>query len=225
MEIVRGKIVEWREDGTVIIQATLPNMETAIRREYGEVVIGLDDGRRISPEQRRKCYALINEIADWMGDFPENVKAFFKMQFVLERLQSIERKMFSLSDVDMTTARMFISFLIEFIITHGVPSKVPLWELAEDSGEYVYMCLMSKKCAVCGRQAQFCHYDSVGMGRNRHEIPQIGVKVFPACAKHHQEAHQIGHDTWMKKYHLEPVVLTEKIAKIWGLSKKNMEEI
>ena len=225
MEIVKGKIVEWREDGTVLICATLPNIDKAIKRKYGEAVIGLDDGRRISPEQRRKCYALIREIADWMGDFPENVKQFFKMNFIVERLQSIERQMFSLSDVDMTTARMFIDYLVSFIIEWEIPTKEPLSQYCEDIQRFVYACMKSRRCIVCGKQAQFCHYDSVGMGRNRSTISMIGMKVFPACAKHHEEAHRIGHKSWMEKYHVEPIALTEELAKIWGLTKKNMKEV
>jgi len=140
------------------------------------------------------------------------------MQFVLERLQSIERKMFSLSDVDMTTARMFISFLIEFIITHGVPSKVPLWELAEDSGEYVYMVLINKKCCVCGREAVLHHCEGgrIGMGNDRKEVNHIGRPALPLCAAHHDECHH-GEIDFLEKYHLEPVKIDERIAKVYQL--------
>ena len=220
MEIVRGKIVEWREDGTVLICATLPNMDTAIKRQYGEAVIGLDDGRRISPEQRRKVYALINEISDWMGEFPENVKAFFKMNFIVERLQSIERKMFSLSDVDMTTARMFISYLIEFIVTHGVPSRIPLWELAEDSGDYLYLCLLNRKCCVCGREANLHHCDRIGMGNDRKEVVHIGRECLPLCPEHHDEIHRAPEAEFYEKYHLLPVKIDDDVAKKYKLNRR-----
>lgn len=221
MEIVRGKIVEWREDGTVIICATLPNLDKAIRRQYGEVQVGLDDGRRISPEQRRKCYALIKEIADWMGDFPESVKNFFKMNFIMERLQTMERKMFSLSNVDMTTAREFISFLIDFIIEHGVPCSIPLWQLQDDSGAYVYKCLMKKVCCVCGEPAQLHHCDGsrIGMGGNRNEVSHIGRECLPLCAEHHALIHMHPEKWFLETHHLLPVKIDADIAKKYHLKR------
>ena len=56
------------------------------------------DARRISPEQRRKAYALMGEIAAWSGDTPENVKAALKMDFRLKALEAMENRLFSMSD-------------------------------------------------------------------------------------------------------------------------------
>ena len=46
-----------------------------VRQHWDEVAVDIPDGRRISPEQRRKAYALMGEIADWAGMEPEDVKA------------------------------------------------------------------------------------------------------------------------------------------------------
>ena len=53
MEIVRGVITKWGEDGTVLIRAPLPDIDRAILRQYHYAAVGFDDGRTISPEQRR----------------------------------------------------------------------------------------------------------------------------------------------------------------------------
>ena len=62
-----GHIVDISEGGVATITATLPNLYHAIDRKYNDVEIILPDGRRISPEQRRKCYALIGEIAEYVN--------------------------------------------------------------------------------------------------------------------------------------------------------------
>ena len=113
MEIVSGNVVDISPDGYIIVRAALPNIDRALIRHYDKIQIGLPDGRTISPEQRRKAYALMREIAEWMGDLPEYVKRLMKMEFMVTRMQALEKHIFSLSDCDMTTAREFITYLID----------------------------------------------------------------------------------------------------------------
>ena len=223
MEIVSGNVVDISPDGYIIARAALPNIDRALIRHYDKIQIGLPDGRTISPEQRRKAYALMREIAEWMGDLPEYVKRLMKMEFMVTRMQALEKHIFSLSDCDMTTAREFITYLIDFIIEHDVPTQTPLIELCEDITRYVYACLMHKKCAVCGaNHVDLHHTQAVGAGRNRDEIFQIGMPVLPLCREHHMESHNIGQKSFMEKYHLQPIGLTVEIGKVYGLTKKNL---
>ena len=199
--------------GGVMIATTRPDVPNP-----GDEVEGIwRDARRISPEQRRKAYALMGEIAAWSGDTPENVKAALKMDFRLKALEAMEKRLFSLSDCDMTTARLFITYLIDFMLENDVPSSRPLAEYADDVERYVYACLIHKKCAVCGRKAELHHVDRVGMGRDRREICHIGMQALPLCREHHQEAHQHGDAALLKKYHLATVAIDERIAKANGL--------
>ena len=226
MEIVSGNVVDISPDGYIIARAALPNIDRALLRQYSKVQIGLPDGRTISPEQRRKSYALMREIAEWMGDLPEYVKRLMKMEFMVTRMQALEKHIFSLSDCDMTTAREFITYLIDFIIEHDVPTQTPLVELCEDISRYVYACLMHKKCAVCGaNHVDLHHTQAVGAGRNRDEIFQIGMPVLPLCREHHMESHNIGQKSFMDKYHLKPIGLTVEIGKKYKLTKKNLQRV
>ena len=223
MEIVSGNVVDISPDGYIIARAALPNIDRALIRHYDKIQIGLPDGRTISPEQRRKAYALMREIAEWMGDLPEYVKRLMKMEFMVTRMQALEKHIFSLSDCDMTTAREFITYLIDFIIEHDVPTQTPLIELCDDISRYVYACLMHKKCAVCGaNHVDLHHTQAVGAGRNRDEIFQIGMPVLPLCREHHMESHNIGQKSFLDKYHLQPIGLTVEIGKVYGLTKKNL---
>lgn len=225
MEIINGKILDFHTDGTVTIRARLPDIMRACLRRYSDVQIGFPDGRTISPEQRRKAYALLGEIAAYTGYGTEQAKLVMKHQFMAQHLETLQKELFSLADCDMTTAREFITYLIEFILEFDIPTGTPLSELCEDVQRYVYACLLHRKCAVCGRKAELHHVDRVGMGRDRHDICHIGMEALPLCGEHHRlnGIHQMGDERFMAHYHLEPVVIDEKIAKVYRL-KTRLEE-
>ena len=223
MEIVSGKIVGYDErTGQLKILAPYTNYDRMAKREYESVEIGLPDGRRISPEQRMLAHVLIREVADWCGEMPECMKRLMKMEFIVNRLEGMEKELFSLSDCDMTTAREFITYLIEFIVLHEVPTKKPLAEQCEDIQRFVYFCLMNKRCCITHRRAglELHHVDAVGMGRNRNEITHIGMRALPLGSQFHKEVHNIGNEAFMARYHLEPVKVNEEIAKAYKLGKK-----
>ena len=182
------------------------------------------DKRRISAKQRRKAYVLISYIAAWWGYTPlEAMKEMLKLMFVGEA--ETLRRTFSLSDCDMTTARLFITYLIDFCILHGVDVGEPLYQLSEDIPRYVWACLMNKRCAVCGRKAELHHVDTVGMGRNRKEICHIGMRALPLCREHHTEIHRIGQEDFLRRYIVEPVKIDERIADVYGLRRKGRKEV
>lgn len=216
MEIITGKIVGW-ERGYLIIRAPYDNAERFIRREYEEVEIGLRDGRRITPEQRRKAYALMGEISEWSGTEPEEIKEVLKYEFRKKIVRSLEKDLFSLSNCDVTTAREFINYLINFILRNDVPTHVPLVDLADDIDKYVYACLIHKKCAVCGAKAELHHIDQVGMGNDRTKVEHLGRRCLPLCRKHHDEIHTMGCERFLQYHHLKPGVIDEKIVKVYKL--------
>lgn len=224
-EHINGVIVDIAEDGIAVINAAIPNISRACLRQYKDVEIILNDGRKISPEQRRKIYALIGEVAEYIngmrttGTIAET-KAMLKMEFMLNRMEKMERKLFSLSNCDVTIAREFINYIVEFIITNDIPTKVPLIEQCEDIQKYVYACLMNKKCAVCGKHADLHHVDRVGMGGNRKTMNHLGLRCLPLCREHHTVLHSTSEIDFMKKYHLEPVKIDKAIAKKYRLNTK-----
>ena len=201
--------------GGVMIATTRPDVPNL----GDEVEVIWHDMRRISPEQRRKAYALMGEIAAWSGDSPDNVKAALKVDFRAKTMEGMQKQIFSLSDCDMSTARDFISFVIDFMLEYDVPSSRPLTEYAEDIEAYVYACAMHKKCAVCGRHAELHHVDRIGMGGDRREMCHIGMHALPLCRAHHQEAHQNGDQRLIDQYHLIPVIIDEPIARRYKLGK------
>jgi hypothetical protein len=224
-----GHIVDISEGGVATIKATLPNLYHALDRKYNEVEIILPDGRRISPEQRRKCYALIGEIAEFIEGFRtsetiEDTKQVMKWDFILKRMESQERQLFSLSSCDMSTAREFITYLIEFIVKNDIPTKVPLIEQCEDIGKYIYACMINKRCCICGKPADLHHVDAIGMGNDRDEVIHIGREALPLCRDHHVHLHEKGNKDFIETYHLQPVKIDKKIAKLYKLNTKETKD-
>lgn len=181
------------------------------------VEVRIDDGRRITAEQRRKIYATMRDIAEWSGDVPDAVKAYFKWSFCGDG----EHEDFSLSDVDRETASEFLGYLIDFCIQNGVPCSDPLWDRCEDIERYMYACVMTRTCCITGRKnAQIHHYDRIGMGRNRNEICQVGMLVVPPSADLHTMVHYSGNeDDFYKQHHITPIALTEKMCRHLNLGK------
>lgn len=220
-----GHIVEIDEGGTATIKAVLPNLNHALDRRYSDVEIILNDGRRISPEQRRKVYALLGEIAEFVNGIRnaetiEETKASMKWEFILQRMESQERKLFSLANCDMSTAREFISYIIDFIISNDIPTKISLIENCSDISRYIYACCMNRKCAVCGKPADIHHItgSKIGMGGDRDNVHHLGREVLPLCREHHQKAHERERE-FMAEHHLQAVKLDEKLCKKLGLRK------
>ena len=213
--VLLGDVVEERDDGITIF---VPFPHGKKKPEGYQSVVGVElvDKRHISADQRKKAYVLISYIAAWWGYTPlEAMKEMLKLMFVGEA--ETLRRTFSLSDCDMTTARLFITYLIDFCILHGVDVGEPLYQLSEDIPRYVWACLMNKRCAVCGRKAELHHVDAVGMGRNRKEICHVGMRALPLCREHHTEIHAVGREDFLKRYFLEPVRIDERIAKVYRL--------
>ena len=216
MEIAPGKIVDV-VDGGLMVFVPYGDLEKIIKRRYDEVQVGLPDGRRISPEQRRKAYALMREIGEFYGYEQSEIKDVMKHDFVANHLKQLQRELFSLSDCDVTTAKEFISYLIDFILRNDIPTHVPLASLADDIDRYMYSCLMRRKCCICGQKADIHHWTRIGMGANRKTVIHEGMPLEPLCRVHHTECHTMAQEEFDERYHIKPIKATKEICKMLGL--------
>lgn len=179
---------------------------------HGEIRV--DDGRRISSEQRKKIYALCRDISDYTGHDVEDLKEnILKVGFMIKE----DRDYFSLSDVDMTTARYFIEYILEFCFEWDVPLNEKTVALAREVNNYLYLCLRYRRCAICGRYADIHHVDAVGYGRNRNKVDHTKLRMIALCREHHQETHTIGWLTFKSKYHVEGILLNKESLKELGI--------
>jgi hypothetical protein len=176
------------------------------------------DGRTLSDEQRRKIFATLRDIAKWNGDDPEALRGLLTWDFCL--LYDCEA--FSLSTrrgnaADMTTAREFIAYLLDFCLQNGVPMTERISDRADDLQAAMYLCLKHRTCAVCGRPADLHHIDAIGVGRNRTVVSHIGREAMALCRTHHSEFHTIGRRAFLEKYHVEGVRLDAYLCERLGL--------
>lgn len=208
--ILQGKITGY--DGRFLtISAPFDNPFDYIKKGYEACEIRLDDGRTISADQRKKIYATLRDISLYTGYIPEEVKELMKYQYIAKT----GGRGFSLSDCDMTTAKEFLNFLIDFCLEWNIPAQDSLRERSPDITQYVYSCLIHQRCAVCGGKAELHHVDKVQMGRDRTEIIHQGMKVEPLCRIHHTQAHDMGQQTFDSKYQLQGIGLDKDLCRIW----------
>ena len=218
---VKAKIVGYDErTGEALIRAPASFVKMA-HQQQREVWCEFIDARPLSDRQRRNCYAMIREIADWSGETPEETKHILKLDFWQGELLEMADRMFSLSNAPMSVVAAFQKWLGRFIVRNDIPTRKPMLEYIDDIDDYVYACLINKKCPICGRKADLHHVQALGMGANRDTIIHEGLEVLPLCREHHMEVHTMGKDSFFKKYHLEGGITADRtICKIYGLKRR-----
>lgn len=218
MITTEGKIYEQR--GIVYVKTSRPGVDNL----SDDVTILWHDSRMRTAEQNRKAWALMTEIATFQGEDKESVYREQALEFTSRNLETLQGMLFHLSTATVSEASAFISMLVEIIVEYGIPTKEPLLNLCEDIERYIYVCLLNKKCCICGRKAELHHVDAIGMGYNRREKPQIGALVLPLAPEYHREYHNIGRAAFEAKYHVTPVRMDERLAKVYGLTKAAQRE-
>lgn len=182
--LIEAKVLDY--DGKVLTVAPAhPIDRVLLQKQVGTIELRLIDGRTITAEQRKKIFAIIRDISIWSGHEPEYLRELLTWSF-----RSIDgREAFSLSDTDVTTAKLFINYLIEFCFNCGVPTKDTLLHRTDDIDRYLYLCLEHRKCAICNAYAEVHHVDRIGIGRDREKIVHVGLLAIALCRNHHEEAH------------------------------------
>ena len=223
-------------NGFITIIAPIERADIVEKQCITDCEIRLDDGRKISNEQRRKIFALVNDIGEFTSrvsnqrEYTETLRQLkllyvrdksdsevVRRQLTLHYCNLIDSDVFSLSNCSVTTARGFIDWLVELCIEYDIPCNDSLAYLCEDVNRYMYMCVAKRKCAVCGRRADIHEVEKVGMGGNRRKMHHKGQLVEALCRIHHCEVE--GHTPqkeFDEKYHINPIRLDEWLCKQIG---------
>ena len=219
MEAVRGRIVGYDERRQeLLIRAPYDDWLTMTRRDYKEVLVQPIDSRPLSDKQRRMVYALLREISDYTGQGAEQTKEWMKIKFLTDDMEQTADKIFSLSSAPMSLVCAFQRYLIRFILEWDIPCSFPLLEYVDDVQDYIYSCLVTKKCCICGAPTDLHHVDRVGMGRDRTDIIHEGMEVLSLCREHHAEAHTMPDAAFFEKYHIPGgIVMDKTLCRLYGL--------
>jgi len=229
-DVISGEVTDISPDGVLTIKATIP-LDDYTRKGYKNVLIYLQDSRQLSDKQRRFCYSLIAEIADWMGEHAKSadrelVKQYLKLKHITEDMEPLAQHLFSMSNAPKDVVNGFLKFLIDFILENDIPTKKSLLEYVDGNNyeTYIYSCLIHKKCCISGKPADLHHVDRVGMGNNRDDIIHEGMEVLPLERILHKENHDIGDTEFYKKYHLDGGIIADKyLCGLYGFKTKKKE--
>lgn len=209
IDTYEGKITSLRDNGSsvdLIINVQDDKLAAVVKRKRVNIVIlRLDDGRRITQEQRKKIYATLREISEFTGYIPEEAKQVMKYYYIAKT----GGQYFSLSDCSVDTARQFLNVLIDFCLEYGVPTRESLSERTDDIDTYLYQCIKHRKCAICGKQGEIHHWDAIGMGHDRRVYDDSGNRKICLCRFHHVKAHEKGVKDFARTYHVYGIICNE----------------
>lgn len=224
-ETVRGRVVGYDEQRQeLLIRAPYDDWVTMTNRKFRECLVQPIDSRPLSDKQRRMVYALLREISDYTGQGADSTKEYMKLRFLADDLEGTADRIFSLATAPMSLACAFQRYLVRFILDYDIPCSFPLLDYVDDIPDYLYACLIHKKCCICGGYADLHHIDRVGMGRDRTDIIHEGLEVLPLCREHHTEAHTMPDAEFFERYHLPGGILADKtICKIFGLKTRRKQ--
>lgn len=179
--------------------------EMLCQKRINAAEVRFDDGRHISADQRKKAYATIRDIADYTGYLPEEQKEWLKYLHIMKTGCDY----FSLSDCTMDTAREYINTILEYAIENGIPLTDNAIERTDDIGRYLYFCIKSRKCAICGKPGEIHHEDAIGMGNDRKTLDDSNYRKICLCREHHTIAHQRGVENFRKMYKVYGIIVKE----------------
>lgn len=220
-----GRIVGIRDNQALIEVDDIQALDGVHLGEYDEqslVDVNLIDKRYLSPQQRRKAYAMIRDIAYFVGDSPERLKDDLKMMFC----GAMGETWFSFANADMTTVRLFISFLIELCLEFNIPLRDSGLKRTDDLEVYLLQAMRHRSCVICGAHADIHHIDAIGMGNDRATADHRGREMIALCREHHQLAHSMGWPSFSQLFHVKGAVpSSEMINKLCLMTQKRMDEI
>ncbi|KRN77608.1 putative HNHc nuclease [Weissella minor] len=206
---VQGNVVSFAAENL----EELATLSLYTQEDRPEAVLQIPDNRHISAVQRKKAFALMHDMASYCG-YEDSV---FKdtMMFMFEGATGIEQ--FSFKDVDMTTARYFISFLLDYALKWHIPLSKSALSYQDDLDIYMYQSLKYRSCVLCGKHADVHHVDAIGNNQFRALADHREKRLVALCRIHHQEAENMGWLSFSELYHVKGIYLEPKMLNQLGI--------
>ncbi|MCO4095737.1 hypothetical protein KFV08_07885 [Macrococcoides canis] len=157
------------------------------------------DRTRVSDQQRKKIFALLNDIYDYTGQPQEDLRQTFQSYLqIMNNYNDI-----SLSDCTRKIASELIELILAWIFSNNIPLSIKTSDLMKEDNNFLYQATINRKCVICGKpDADLAHRYAVGAGRDRRDVNHYGNEVLALCRTHHTEQHKLGIKTFNDKYHL-----------------------
>lgn len=203
MVVIKNYITEDDGTTTVVIKGVELDNKTSLLLDNGyevEADVRVVDPFKITDKQRRKVFALCNDIEAYTGQ-PRDYMRYLFMDYV-EVLYGYEKRL-SLSDCTREQAKQVIEVILDWVFHNDIPLNYKTSDLLKNDKAFLYWSTVNRNCVICGKpHSDLAHRFAVGRGRDRTKINHFGNQVLALCRSHHNEQHQIGMDTFNNKYHL-----------------------
>ncbi|HGH0767683.1 TPA: putative HNHc nuclease [Staphylococcus pseudintermedius] len=202
MPLITSYITQGDGTTTVVISGVELGDKETLLLDNGfdvEVDVNVVDPFQITDKQRRKIFALCNDIEQHTGQPREYMRYMF-MDYV-SFVEGYDR--LSLSNCNRTQAKQVIEVILDWVFHNDIPLNYKTSDLLKQDKSFLYWATVNRNCVICGKpHAELAHYHAVGRGRNRRKIEHTGNKVLALCTSHHKEQHNIGIDSFNDRYHL-----------------------
>lgn len=174
--------------------------------------IAFENKDMLSDDQRKKIFALINDICEHTGYMNEEM--YQKMKFYYMAYSGCDTFSIARNKVTKDFASKFIEFIIEWCFQMEIPFMNRDYHLSSNESRTLFIYLKYRSCFVCGKQhSDAAHVQAVGAGRNRKKIDHSKHEFMCLCREHHNEQHTIGIDTFIRKHHLGVIKLNAEQIK------------
>ncbi|MCO6204626.1 putative HNHc nuclease [Staphylococcus epidermidis] len=226
MVVIKNYITEDDGTTTVVIKGVELDNKTSLLLDNGyevEADVRVVDPFKITDKQRRKVFALCNDIEAYTGQ-PRDYMRYLFMDYV-EVLYGYEKRL-SLSDCTREQAKQVIEVILDWVFHNDIPLNYKTSDLLKNDKAFLYWSTVNRNCVICGKpDSDLAHRFAVGRGRDRTKINHFGNQVLVLCRSHHNEQHQIGMDTFNNKYHLTDswVDVDERLNKMLKGAKNEFE--
>ena len=226
MVVIKNYITEDDGTTTVVIKGVELDNKTSLLLDNGyevEADVRVVDPFKITDKQRRKVFALCNDIEAYTGQ-PRDYMRYLFMDYV-EVLYGYEKRL-SLSDCTREQAKQVIEVILDWVFHNNIPLNYKTSDLLKNDKAFLYWSTVNRNCVICGKpHSDLAHRFAVGRGRDRTKINHFGNQVLSLCRSHHNEQHQIGMDTFNNKYHLTDswVSVDERLNKMLKGAKNEFE--
>ncbi|PTG19978.1 putative HNHc nuclease [Staphylococcus chromogenes] len=203
MPLIKSYITQNNGITTAIVEGVELNDKDSLLLDNGlevEVEVIPVDPYTITDKQRRKIFALCNDIEQHTGQPREYMRSMF-MDYVafVEGYDSL-----SLSNCTRTQANQIIEVILDWVFHNDIPLNYKTSDLLKQDKSFLYWSTVNRNCVICGKpHSDLAHYEVVGRGFNRNKMNHHDKHVLALCREHHNEQHAIGVKSFDEKYHLE----------------------
>ncbi|ASN67671.1 hypothetical protein K4Q68_00555 [Staphylococcus epidermidis] len=204
MPIIKNYITQDDGTTTVVIEGVDIDNKTSLLLDNGlevECEVKAIDPFLITDKQRRKVFALCNDIEAYTGQPREYMREMF--QDYITFLNGYDKRL-SLSNCSREQARQLIEVIIDWVFHNNIPLNYKTSDLLKNDKAFLYWATVNRNCVICGTPgSDLAHLETVGRGMNRNKINHYDKHVLALCRKHHTTQHQMGIDSFNKYYQLQ----------------------